>query len=718
MLSPQRAIRPRFLAAWPAAVAVVLSGVLAASLFLGAARDARALVVYTLASGALIALVERMRRAGKDAQQRERAARESETAGVAQRKLLETALESADAGVHSFDPVTGQAQWDVRFRKLLGFTTDEPATREALLARVHPDDRSRVDAAVMNVMATGGARRYSMEFRIMRDDGELRWISSTGFAVFEGTKIVSVVGTARDVTERRRVEAALRESEQRFATLAEGSPVLLWVSGSRGNEFVNRAYLEFVGVDADQDVCGYDWSRYVHSEDRESYLNAYQRAFAAQTRFAAEFRFKRRDGEYRWMRSEATPRFGDDGEFQGHVGATVDITERRHAEEALRVANRQKDEFLAMLAHELRNPLAPIRNASEVLALRYAGDPEAAAPIGMLCRQSRHLARLLDDLLDVTRIARGRVDLKRETLEIGVVVEQAIESVAALAKLKSQLLRLERDQGPFYVSGDRTRLVQSVTNVLQNSVKFTPEGGEIVVGVRDAGPDVAITVRDNGVGIAAELVPRVFELFVQSERTPDRSQGGLGIGLSVVKRLIEMHGGAVQIASEGEGRGTTVTLSLPRSEAPAAVSVPAPAVGAARSVLVVDDSADAADSLAMLLELEGHEVTTAYSAAAALETAERMQPDVAFIDIGLPTMDGYEVARRLRANERCRAIRLVALTGYGQPEDRDEARRAGFDHHLVKPADWQSVGAILAAAGEREAQLAPGTGSGASAGSV
>jgi PAS domain S-box-containing protein len=715
MLRPQRAIRPWALAA----VALVLSGVLAGSLFLGAApQDALALAVYAVASAALIALIEHMRRAGEDARQRESAARESETAGAAQRRLLETALESADAGVHSFDPATGKAQWDARFRQLLGFTTEEPATREALLARVHPDDRARVDAAVMKAMATGGARRYSIEFRIMRDDGEARWISSTGFAVFEGSKLVTVVGTARDVTERRRVEAALRESEQRFATLAEGSPVLLWVSGSRGNEFVNRAYLEFVGVDADRDVRGYDWSRFVHSEDRESYLNAYRRAFAAETRFTAEFRFRRRDGEYRWMRSEATPRFGDDGEFQGHVGATVDITERRHAEEALRVANRQKDEFLAMLAHELRNPLAPIRNASEVLALRYAGDPEAAAPISMLCRQSHHLARLLDDLLDVTRLARGWVDLKRETIEIGVVVEQAVEAVAPLAKLKSQLLRLERDQSPFYVSGDRTRLVQSVTNVLQNSVKFTPDGGEIIVGVRDAGPDVAITVRDNGAGIAAELVPRVFELFVQSERTPDRSQGGLGIGLSVVKRLIEMHGGAVRIASDGEGRGTTVTLRLPRSEAPADVSVPAPAAGAARSVLVVDDSADAADSLAMLLELEGHEVTTAYTAATALETAERVQPDVAFIDIGLPTMDGYEVARRLRANERCRAIKLVALTGYGQPEDRDQARRAGFDHHLVKPAEWQSVDAILAEATEREAQLAPGTGSGASAGSV
>jgi PAS domain S-box-containing protein len=531
----------------------------------------------------------------------------------------------------------------------------------------------------------------------LRADGEQRWISSTGFAVFDGDRLARVVGTARDVTERRRVEAALRDSEQRFATLAEGSPVLLWVTGPEGGEFVNRAYLEFVGVESDRDVRGYDWSRYVHAEDREEHLNAYQRAFAAQARFTAEFRFRRHDGEYRWMRSDATPRFGDDGEFQGHVGATIDITERRSAEDALRVADRQKDEFLAMLAHELRNPLAPIRNASEVLALRYAGDPQAAVPIAMLRRQSEHLARLLDDLLDVTRIAQGRVTLKQQPLEIGTVVGQAIETVGPLAQAKSQVLRLERDEALLYVSGDRTRLVQSVTNVLQNSVKFTQAGGEIAVAVRDAGPDVELTVRDNGAGIRAELVPRVFDLFVQSERTPDRSQGGLGIGLSVVKRLVEMHGGAVQLASEGEGRGTRVTIRLPRVEPPPILEKPPVPANAARRVLIVDDSTDAADSLAMLLAIEGHDVATAYTAAAALETAERLQPEIAFIDIGLPQMDGYEVARRLRASDRCRTIKLVALTGYGQPGDRDQARRAGFDDHLVKPADWESVDAILAA---------------------
>jgi len=688
-----------FAGPWPAAVSVILSALLSGLLFGPAgsvAEDAVALAIYVPANAVLIVLIARVRRAGEDARQRERAARDSETSGTAQRGLLEAALVSVDAGVHSWNPMTGEAQWDARMRSLFGFASDHPASHEALIARVHPDDRARVEAAVARATTADGPSRYSVEYRILRADGETRWISSTGFAVFDGDRLVRVVGTGRDVTERRRVEAALRDSEQRFATLAEGSPVLLWVNGPDGGEFVNRAFLEFAGVDSDQDVRGYDWSRYVHPEDRDEYVSAYRRAFAAQTRFTAEFRFRRHDGEYRWMRSDATPRFGDDGEFQGHVGATVDITERRNAEDALRVADRQKDEFLAMLAHELRNPLAPIRNASEVLALRYAGDPEAVVPIAMLRRQSEHLARLLDDLLDVTRIAQGRVALKQQPLEVGTVVGQAIETVRPLAEAKSQLLRLERDETPLYVSGDRTRLVQTVTNVLQNSVKFTQAGGEIVVAVRDAGPDLEMTVRDNGAGIRPELVPRVFELFVQSERTPDRSQGGLGIGLSVVKRLVEMHGGAVTLASGGEGRGTTVTIRLPRIDAPPILAKSPAAVTAARRVLVVDDSTDAADSLAMLLVLEGHEVSTAYSAAAALETAERVQPEIAFIDIGLPQMDGYEVARRLRASDRCRAIRLVALTGYGQPGDRAEARRAGFDHHLVKPADWESVGAILA----------------------
>ena len=427
-----------FAGPWPAAAGVAASAVLSETLFAPdhvTQADLVALAIYVPTNVLLIVLVERVRRTSEGARHRERAARRSETSSVAHRGLLATALESVDAGVHSWDPTSGEAQWDTRLRSLFGFDLGEPATHVALLDRVHPDDRRRVEDALADAAALVGPRRYSLEYRIFRGvDGALRWMVSAGFAVFEGDKLVRFVGTVRDITDQHRVEAALRESERRFATLAEGSPVLLWVNGLEGGEFVNRAYLEFLGVQSNQEVRGYDWSRFLHPADRDEYLNAYRRAFATRTRFTAEFRFRRYDGEYRWMRSDATPRFGEHGELEGYVGATVDITERRNAEDALRVADRHKDEFLAMLAHELRNPLAPIRNASEVLALRYGDDPQAAGPIAMLRRQSDHLARLLDDLLDVTRIAQGRVILKHEPLEIGAVVDQAVETVTPLAQ--------------------------------------------------------------------------------------------------------------------------------------------------------------------------------------------------------------------------------------------------------------------------------------------
>jgi len=556
-----------FAGAWPAAASVALSVILSGLLF-GAATpvvaDAVALAVYVPVNAAMIVLIERARRAGD-------AARASESAATAECGLLQAALQSVEAGVHSFSLETGKAEWDDRLRTLLGLGPGEPATFETLLAHVYPADRARVERAVADAISRDGPGRFSVEFRIARGDADVRWISCTGLAVFEGDRLVRVVGTGRDVTERRRVEAALRESEQRFATLADGSPALLWVSGSEGNEFVNRAYREFVGVDSDDELSGPEWGRFVHPDDRDEYANAYRAALATQGRFTTEFRLRRRDGEYRWMRSDAMPRFGDDGELVGYVGATVNVTERR-------------------------------------------------------------------------------VERKTQPLEIGAVVGQAVETVGPLAHAKSQALRLERDDTPLYVSGDRARLVQTVADALQDSVKHTQPGGEIVVSVRGAGPDIEVAVHDNGARIPTQLVP-------------DRS---------------------------------TVALRLPRIEAPVALPDQRFGVIAARRVLVVDDSADAADSLAMLLELDGHEVATAYSAAAALETAERLQPEIAFIEIGLPQMDGYEVARRLRASDRCRAIRLVALTGRGEPGERDEARRAGFDHQLVKPADWQSVGAILA----------------------
>jgi two-component system, chemotaxis family, CheB/CheR fusion protein len=374
-----------------------------------------------------------------------------------------------------------------------------------------------------------------------------------------------------------------------------------------------------------------------------------------------------------------------------------DITERKATQEALSRADRQKDEFLAMLAHELRNPLAPIRNAAVLLTREIGADPKLGALTAMITRQSQHLTHLLDDLLDVSRIARGRIVLKSEPLEIGEIIEPAIEMVQPLMNEKLHKLRVDRPGQPLHVHGDRARLVQCLCNLLNNSAKYSATRAEIMLLVADAPDSVTIEVRDNGTGISAELLPHIFDLFIQAERSLDRSQGGLGIGLSIVKRLVEMHQGTVSAASEGIGRGCTFSIRLPRVAAPeraagdrVARTVPK------RRILVVDDNSDVADSLAMLLRLEGHEVEVAYSAPGTLEAVQRMRPEAVFLDIGLPQMDGYEIARRLRADPDARRVHLIALTGYGQERDRERAREAGFGAHLVKPADIKAVNQILA----------------------
>ncbi|HEX8788493.1 MAG TPA: AAA family ATPase [Telluria sp.] len=378
---------------------------------------------------------------------------------------------------------------------------------------------------------------------------------------------------------------------------------------------------------------------------------------------------------------------------------TLIATERARAEAALREADRQKDNFLAMLAHELRNPLASISNASELMTRTGAGSAQADTLSALLKRQTKQLTRLVDDLLDLSRISRGLVRLEEAPVEIGELVQQAVETVQSFVQEKAHRLLVTKPTHALYVHGDKTRLVQAISNVIHNAVKYTDRGGEIYLEIFDSEDEVGIKVRDNGAGIPAELLPSLFDLFVQSERTLDRSQGGLGIGLSVVKRLIEMHHGSVQAASRGIGQGATFTIRLPRVTPPQTQPGAASADGgsAPRRILIVDDNVDAADTLAMLLELDGHDVSTVYGAAEALDAAARLKPDLLFLDIGLPVMDGYEVARRLRSQPSTSALRLVAVTGYGQKEDRERALASGFDEHLVKPVTSESLAVLLRA---------------------
>lgn len=362
----------------------------------------------------------------------------------------------------------------------------------------------------------------------------------------------------------------------------------------------------------------------------------------------------------------------------------------KRAEEDLRNADRRKDEFLAMLAHELRNPLAPIRNASELL-MRLAPENERMQSMAAIIkRQITQLTRLVDDLLDVSRITRGRIELQQVPVELSAVIAQAMESVEPLMRAKRHKVMMAVGYQPLYVKGDQARLVQCIANILTNSAKYTDPGGAIRIDVREEQSMALIAITDNGMGIPHELLSRIFDLFVQSDRSLDRSEGGLGIGLSVVRRLIEMHGGQVSASSDGLGHGATFEVRIPTIAPPAvAQEDPGDALAPSKRVLIVDDNADAGNSLAMILNERGHVAEVVYGSSDALKRVTEFNPEVVLLDIGLPGMDGYEVARRIRGGG-CPA-RLVALTGYGQSEDFRRSYHAGFDAHLVKPVEMAEL---------------------------
>jgi signal transduction histidine kinase len=396
-----------------------------------------------------------------------------------------------------------------------------------------------------------------------------------------------------------------------------------------------------------------------------------------------------------------------------------EIAERARIAQALKEADRHKDEFLAMLAHELRNPLAPIHNAIELMRMKPLDDPQLNWARDVIARQLTSLTRLVDDLLDVSRITRGKINLTRQVVELEALISRAVETVHPLFDERSHQLTLELPEPGTRVFGDPTRLTQAIANVLGNAAKYTDKGGQISLSAAVRNADVEIRIRDNGIGIRPELLPHVFELFTQLDRDEGRTQGGLGIGLALVQRLVQMHGGEVSAMSDGPGKGSEFVIRLPllrEEDEPAhappdtttevvsaseVASVMAPLVTAGatqmvRRILIADDNNDALESLATLLQLSGHEVFTATNGGTALQSAERHLPEVALLDIGMPLLDGYEVAKRIRAQPWGQRITLVALTGWGQDSDRRRSREAGFDSHLVKPLDLETLTDLLA----------------------
>jgi PAS domain S-box-containing protein len=500
--------------------------------------------------------------------------------------------------------------------------------------------------------------------------------------------------------DRARAEQSVRESERRYrllATVITDVPCNVDAVG----RFVapQEAWLRYTGQTFAQSR-DFGWFDAVHPEDREPARQAWIASLRSRRPYEVRVRiWHAATRQFRHVIARAAPLFDEAGELREWVGACTDIHEETEQARALIEADRRKDEFLATLAHELRNPLAPIRNGVYILKLTGKSEGSLASVYQMLERQVRHLVRLVDDLLEVSRITRGRVELRKEGTDAQSVIESAIETSRPVIEDAGHLLEVTVPPEPLRLEADPVRLAQVLTNLLNNAAKYTDKGGVIALTARREGGQAVISVRDNGRGIAAEMLPRIFDLFTQALPRHVHAQGGLGIGLTLVRSLVELHGGTVEARSEGHRRGSEFVVRLPLEAADlgaVAASPAASALGGTRRVLVVDDNRDAADSLGVVLALHGVESRTAHDGRSALEALEDFRPSVILLDLAMPGMDGYEVAQRVRQHPRGRHVVIVALTGWGQERDRLRSQGVGIDHHLVKPVDIEALRQLLA----------------------
>jgi PAS domain S-box-containing protein len=586
---------------------------------------------------------------------------------------------------------SAEKAFDTPIADLVGRTDDEvfpPGTAAEFIA----NDREALarDTALQTIETlehSDGSIHYSIvsKFPIPGRDG----------------RTVMVGGVALDVTALKQAQEALRRSEAWFRTLAEASPALIWRLDPDGSlAYVNPTFLEYFGRRED-DILNEGWRPLLHPDDADCFLATVEGAQHDRSRLQATARVKHRQGGWCWIESHALPLFSDPGEYLGHIGISLDVTERKEYEHTLSEADARKDQFLAMLAHELRSPLAPIRNSIEIL--RRMAAPGTGPVMDTLERQVRQLVRLVDDLLDVSRISRGRIELRRERVDLCSTVQHAVEAVQPLCDAMGQALSVTLPADEVWLHADPARIGQVLGNLLSNASKFSDRGGRISLEVKVDGAWAAIRVADEGVGIAPEQITRIFDLFAQVDTTSDRAAAGLGIGLTLVQSLVGMHGGTVEVSSAGIGCGSEFIVRLPladkASEPVAAAAEIALARHELRRILVVDDNRDSADSLALLLRLAGHETATAYDGLQAVEAATRFRPDVILLDIGLPRINGLEAARRIRQLQADRRPMIVALTGWGQDADRRASQEAGFDAHLVKPVDDATLARLLAQRG-------------------
>ena len=584
------------------------------------------------------------------------------------------------------------------FEKHTGLTGATGQTMRTLI----PAIEARWFEIYGRVAQTGEPVRFVDETKAMG-----RWFDVYAFRLGEsGSHKVAIL--FNDISERKRTEAALNDSEARLRTAIKTVSEVVWTNNASGlMQGEQRGWEDFTGQSREQ-YQNFGWSKAVHPEDVQATMDAWNRAVSEQRIFEFEHRIRRRDGQWRLCSIRAVPILNSEGSIREWVGVHSDITEQKRNEERLRQlaaelsdASNRKDEFLAMLAHELRNPLAPIRNGLQLMKLAQGQREPLEQARTMMERQLSQLVRLIDDLMDVSRINLGKLELRKERLPLAMVLSSAVETSRPLIEQMGQELTFTPPDPSVTVDADMTRLAQVFLNLLNNAAKYSEWGGHIQVQVKLDEREVWVAVTDTGIGIAANHLPNIFDMFTQVDGSLEKSQGGLGIGLTLVQRLVAMHDGSIEAKSDGPGKGSAFIVRLPRvletsSSQLVGVENPPGALNSSLRILIVDDNRDGADSLSEMLNLIGNDTRTAYDGQQGVEVAEEYRPEVILLDIGMPKLNGYEACRLIRAKPWGKNVVLIAVTGWGQDKDRYRTQEAGFDIHLVKPVDPQALMTILA----------------------
>lgn len=620
-------------------------------------------------------------------------------------RFLASIIESSNDAIVS-KSLDGIIQtWNGGAQRLFGYTSEQAIGSHISL--IIPVDRMHDEELILSRICAGERVEHYETLR-RTIDGNLIHVSITVSPIRnEAGIVVGASKIARDISDRMRAEIELHQSEQRYRALAEASATVVWRTNPEGEVvFASDDWNKITGQ-TDNEKKGWGWLQAIHSDDHAKTLALWTESLKIKTLHENQFRVRLRDGTYRWFAVRGVPVFDVDGTVREWVGANTDFHDRKLAEDSLRRLaadlsdmDRRKDEFLATLAHELRNPLAPIRSGLQVLQLTDISEDEANETRVMMERQLNQLVRLVDDLMDVSRIVTGKIELQLKQVLLSDVLNSALETSRSLIDQMNHQLSVSLPGSPIRLDADFTRLSQVFLNLLNNAAKYSEPNGKINVDAKQEGDDVVVSIRDSGIGISSEHLPLIFDMFTQADQSLEKSRGGLGIGLSLVRRLVEMHRGSVEAKSAGEGQGSEFVVRIPTQSLQPTESVEQSTkegaeANASLRILVVDDNRDSVMTLTLLLKRLGHQTRAAFDGEEAVALAREFHPQVVLLDIGLPKLNGYEVCRWIRAQGPKEAVTIIAQTGWGQEETRQKTKDAGFDFHMVKPLDPNALRKIL-----------------------